>query len=132
MTLAVTAALHAARLQAVLTLLDAAASPATLQLYAGARPASAGGAVGAATLLAAIPLTRPAGSVDAGVLTLTQADDGLVLATGVAAWARAADGDGTPVFDCDVTDELGAGDITMPATQLYLGGAARITLAELE
>jgi len=81
--------------------------------------------------LVQISLTKPAGTVANGLLTLTQLDDGLIATTGVAKWARIVNGNGDTVGDCDCGKGLGAWEVQLADDQLYAGGAARITSAVL-
>lgn len=123
--------LHAtARLAATLAFLDTGASNAEVHLYAGTRPADANTAPGASPLVE-IPLTKPAGTITAGVLTLTPAADGLIATTGTALWARVINAEGTTVFDADVGQGEGAWEVQLETTQLYAGGDCKLLTATL-
>lgn len=113
----------AAALAATLAALNAGSTGATIALYATVRPAI--GADAGAAALATFTLPTPAGSIAAGVLTLANADNALILTTGVALWARVS-ANGNVVFDCDVSDTAGTATIRLAATQLYAGGSVSL------
>lgn len=127
--LEITTALNDARLQAVVDFLAQGTENATVTLYSGDRPAV--GETPTGTALVAIPLVEPSGTVSGGVLTLTSPPEEMVTTSGVATWARVANGNGIVAFDCDVSDEAGSGEITMQTTTLYAGGFARIVAGVL-
>jgi hypothetical protein len=98
-----------AMVDAVAAKIDAASgSPnaGRIRIYSGTQPASGGGALGAAVLLAEIPFGDPSfAAAAAGVAAANitgSIQDAAADATGTAAWARIVDGDGNTVFDCDV------------------------------
>ena len=74
---------------------------------------------------------QPAGTVAAGLLTLTQQEDGLISATGIATWARLVNGNDVTALDLDCTGTDGTGDVKLASTNLYLGGDARLVSAIL-
>ena len=113
----------AAALQATLNALDSGTTGATIAFYANARPAVGDAPVGAP--LATFTLPKPAGAIDAGVLTLAPVDDAFITATGIAVWARVSV-NGATLFDCDVSDTAGTATIRLATTQLYAGGSARL------
>lgn len=119
-----------ARLAGTLVFLDAGSEPARLRLYGGTRPATPA-MVPVSGLLVEIRLTKPAGSIAEGLLTLTQQADGLILATGVATWARLVNGQEITAMDLDCSGPEGDGDVKLASTQLYLGGDARLVSAIL-
>ena len=121
---------HNARLAATLAFLNAGAGSAALRIYAGTRPATPDTAAGG-TLLATIDLANPVGSINSGVLGLVAAGDGLIVATGVAAWARLFSADGGVALDLDCGDAASSADIMLASTQLYEGGFARLVSAEI-
>ena len=82
-------------------------------------------------MLVEIKLTKPAGTVAAGLLTLTQQEDGLITATGIATWARLVNGNDVTALDLDCTGTDGTGDVKLASTNLYLGGDARLVSAIL-
>lgn len=128
MTLRITTAHNEARLAATLAQLDAGTGNAAVQVYAGTKPATITGTPDSA-MLVAIELTKPAGTVASGALTLTQAADGLIASTGVATWARFVNGNGTVVMDADCSDMDGGAEVKLVTTQLYAGGDARLASA---
>jgi len=130
MTIAITTAHNDARLGGTLAYLDTGTGNAAVRIYGGTRPATPAD-VPTSAMLVQVGLTKPAGSVAAGVLTLTQLEDGLIAETGIATWARVVNGNGDTAFDCDCGEGAGAWELTLAQTQLYAGGAARITSAVL-
>ena len=121
--------LNEARLQGVVSFLDTGLANAKVQIYDATRPAFA--APPGNTPLVEVSLTKPCGTVSGGLLTLTQLEDGLIMRSGTATWARVINGDGLIAFDCDVSDGLGTGEIQFPEVTLFAGGAARMTSAVL-
>lgn len=113
----------AAALQATLTALNSGTTGATIATYATARPA-VGDAPGGDPLVT-FTLPKPAGTIDAGVLTLAPVDDAFITATGIAVWARVS-ANGATLFDCDVSDTAGTATIRLATTQLYAGGSVRL------
>lgn len=113
----------AAALQATLNALDSGTTGATIAIYATARPA-VGDAPGGDPL-ATFTFPKPAGAIDAGVLTLDPVDDAFITATGIALWARVSV-NGATLFDCDVSDTAGTAAIRLATTQLYAGGSVRL------
>lgn len=130
MTIAITQALNEARLQGTVAYLDSGTNNAKVLIFGGTRPATPNDAPGS-TALVEIELTKPCGTVAAGVLTLTQQADGLIAETGVATWARFVNGNGATAFDCDAGKGAGAWELQLAQAQLYAGGAARIVSAVL-
>lgn len=133
MTVTLSAAHNSARLTGTLAFLETGSGPARLRIYAGTRPASADEAPDpvASTLLVEIVLTQPAGTLANALLTLTPADDGLIVSSGNATWARLVNGDDQTAADFDCSDPEGDGEIKLVTTLLYLGGAARMVEAVL-
>jgi hypothetical protein len=125
MTITITPTHNEARLAGTLTFLDTGTANARMRLYGGTRPALATDAPGTA-MLVEIELTKPAGTVAANALTLTQVEDGLIAATGVAVWGRFVNGNGDAAFDADVDNGSNNGEIVMATTQLYAGGDAKL------
>jgi len=130
MTITITTAHNDARLGGTLAYLDTGTGNAAVRIHGGTRPATPAD-VPTSAMLVQVGLTKPAGSVAAGVLTLTQLEDGLIAETGIATWARVVNGNGDTAFDCDCGEGAGAWEVTLAQTQLYAGGAARITSAVL-
>ena len=128
MTIEISTALSAARLQAVLDQLDAGAGPARLRLYA--EPRTALGAAITATLLAEVALAEPSGVMAGGELTLSAPAVGTVTATGTPAWGVFVNGDGAPCLSAPVValapgDTAVAGAICLQVPVLYAGGEVR-------
>ena len=83
MTVAITQEHNEARLAGTLSFLDAGTNPARLRIYGGTRPPNPA-ATPTSAMLVEIALTKPAGTIAGGLLTLTQQEDGLIAATGIA------------------------------------------------
>ncbi len=127
MTLAISAAHNTARLQGTLAFADSGVQSSRIRLYASTRPTTGGDPIAAP--LVEITLAKPCGSIDAGVLTLVQADVGgdLIAETGTALWARWVNGDEMHVADGSVSDAAGDGDFKVTGTAgtiLYAGARA--------
>lgn len=130
MTVAITVEHNEARLAGTLAFLDEGPQPARLRIYGGVRPASPAD-VPSSAMLVEIALTKPAGTIAGGLLTLTQQEDGLITATGVATWARLVNGNDVTALDLDCSGTEGDGDVKLATTTLYLGGDARMVSAIL-
>ena len=130
MTVAITQEHNEARLAGTLSFLDAGSNTARLRIYGGARPPNPA-ATPTSAMLVEIELTKPAGTVAGGLLTLTQQADGLITATGVATWARLANGNDQTAMDMDCSDASGSGDVKLASTTLYQGGDTRLVSAIL-
>jgi len=111
------------RSQAIADAIGAGTGPGTMSFYTLPRTPLAGAAITTQTLLATVTCSDPAGTVSNGVLTFASiADDILADNTGNAGWMRVLESNGAWVVDMDVTDEVGAGPVKMPSTQIYAGG----------
>jgi hypothetical protein len=130
MTVAITVEHNEARLAGTLTFLDAGSNPARLRIYGGTRPETPA-TTPTSAMLVEIRLTKPAGAISNGLLTLTQQEDGLITASGIATWARLVNGDDVTALDLDCSGTDGNGDVKLASTTLYLGGDARIVSAIL-
>ncbi len=107
--------------------LDQGPNPAKMYVFGGAR-ASDIATLAAGAPLCIITLATPAGTVASGVLSLSQLEDGLILAGGLPTWCRVFNGDGLPCFDLDAGLE-GSGseaEAIFKATSLYPGGLLRL------
>jgi hypothetical protein len=113
----------AAALAATLIAINAGTTGATVSLYSTTRPADGADAGGAAQAVFTLPL--PAGTIDAGVLTLGVTPDALIMSTGIALWAR-IEANSVILLDCDVSDTEGTATIRLASTQLYAGGSVRL------
>ncbi len=125
MTIAITTAHNNARLAGTVAYLDTGTANAAVRVYGGTRPATPADTPTSA-MLVQVSLTKPCGTVDAGALTLTQLEDGLITETGTATWARIVNGDGATAFDCDAGQGAGAWTVQLAQVNLYAGGDARI------
>lgn len=133
MILTISAALNEARLQGVINFLAQGDANAWCGLYDGTQPAH-GGAI--TTLLSRITLVEPFGNITGGHLNVTTTPEYLVLATGIATWARFYNGNDQIAFDCDVSAINGNGVIKVASddpdvAQLYAGGLTRISSGTL-
>lgn len=128
MTLRITVAHNEARLEGTLSQLNAGTGNPAIQVYGGTKVDSITDTPGSA-MLVEITLTKPAGTIASGFLTLTQEADGLIAVTGIATWARFVDGDGVVVMDSDCSDMAGTAEVKLVSTQLYEGGDARLASA---
>lgn len=98
-----------------------------VRIYTAPRPASVAAGPGSATLLVAVPLADPAGTVDGPDLLLAQAADALITATGDPDWALLVDGNGQPCADLSAgpapTDPADpVPDVVINQPTLYAGG----------
>lgn len=130
MTIAITTEHNEYRLNGTLAHLNLGTGNAGVRIYGGARPPTPNDVPGSA-MLVQVSLTKPAGAVAAGVLTLTQLEDGLIATSGTAVWARVVNGAGTTSFDCDCGAGPGAWEVQLAQAALFAGGAARIVSAVL-
>lgn len=130
MTVAITVEHNEARLAGTLTFLDAGSNPARLRIYGGTRPETPA-TTPTSAMLVEIRLTKPAGTISNGLMTLTQQEDGLITASGIATWARLVNGDDVTALDLDCSGTDGNGDVKLASTTLYLGGDARMVSAIL-
>lgn len=130
MTITITPAHNEARLTGTLNHLDSGPGNATVFIYGGTRAAVVTDAPASAALVQ-VTLAKPCGVVADGLLTLHQLEDGMILNTGVATWARVVNAAGVTAFDCDCGEGAGAWEVQLAQANLYAGGAARITSAVL-
>lgn len=127
MSLTLSAALSNSYVDLIVDSVDGG-SAGTLKVYSGARPASPDDGVGAATLLATFTLGNPAfGSSASKVATVNTVAGVTAVATGTAAWFRAANSAGTAKFDGSVTATGSGGDLTLGSTSITSGGAVNLT-----
>lgn len=111
------------RLQVLAGALDAGSTPATLEIYTAARPAT-GAAITDQTLLGTLTFSQPCGTVNASaVLELgTITGETAALASADAVWARAKDGNGNFVTDLSVGTEGSGADIIINTVSIVEGG----------
>jgi hypothetical protein len=126
-TLTIADAYRTIRNDALVDGLDAGAAAGTLKIYSGSRPATPDDAI-TGTLLATVTCADPAfGASSSGVATLSDPASVTAVATATATHFRAADSDGNPVFDGDVTATGGGGDLTLATTSITSGLSVDIT-----
>jgi hypothetical protein len=120
--------LTAARKNAALDTLGAAASGGSLRVYAGSVPANADAALGGATLLASLALGAPAfASASGGVLTANAiTEDSAADATGTASFFRILASDGTTVLLQGTVGTSGA-DLNLNTVALTTGVAVQVS-----
>lgn len=111
---------------AIVDSIDAGASSGSVEIYNGARPADPSVAVTSQTKLVDFVLPEPAFgdavAVSGGATATAEAVDPVnAAAAGTASWFRVFDGDGDVVFDGDVTDTAGAGDMKVSSTTIVSG-----------
>lgn len=112
---------------ALVDLLDAGATGATIKPYTGSQPAGPGTAVGAQTLLGTLTCNSTAfGASSNGTATAASiTEDSSCDANGTAAWARWADSDGLAVFDTSIGTS--GADINFNTVTWAIGDAIQIT-----
>lgn len=129
MTFRIGPALSAAQIAATLTRADAGEGTSRVRLYTTSRPATPG--THSDTPQAEITLTKPCGSIVAGVLSLTPSAPAMVMSLGIPRWAEWIAADGAFLADGTVTDMDGDGDFRVEgaatpdgetAPMLYPGG----------
>ena len=124
--LAFSTALRTSRATAIVTALDAAATPGKFLLYTGTQPAS-GAAITTETLIGTCVLSKPCGTVTSGVLTfLAIADDPIADASGTIAWARGLNGDNNFVLDMSCGATGGAQALLFNTLSAQAGGVIQI------
>ncbi len=126
----ITAPFNEARLSGALGFLNTGSGAAQIRIYGGTRPASPL-AEPDSPMLAAVPLANPAGSVSGGVLSLVAEDEGLIVSTGIATWARIVNRNGDVAFDCDAGEGSGPWEVQLAQVQLFAGGGVRLLSAVL-
>lgn len=112
-------AVKTARMNAVITQIDAGAGPGTLEI----------GTTGFGSVLAILPLADPCGTAAAGVLTFDfdpDISDNSANATGTAAEARVKDSDGTVIIS-GLTVGLSAADIILDSLSITAGQTVTLT-----
>ena len=123
MTLGITVPVRNSMLQAIENAMDANNANGILIIYDGARPATNGANT---NVLAYLVLSKPAGSIAAGVLTFnTFGSEPAANATGTATWARVLSGNLIPVYDCSVGTS--AADIILNTTSIVQNAAVNVT-----
>lgn len=120
-----------ARWQIIQSSIDAAASPGRLTLYAGDIPDAGGTLPANAVELVSYELKKPCARITNGILMFHLPDEEMVIADGIASWARFADGANNPVLDLDVGDMNSSAGVRLPQVNLFAGGIVRPVLAKL-
>lgn len=118
MTMALSATVRTATMQAIIT---AAGASALLDLYTTARPAS-GAAITTQTLLSSNVCASVLGVAAAGVLTFNAVASAVAAATGTAVWARLTTSAGVFVADFDV-----GSDVTLNTSSIVAGANVSVT-----
>lgn len=114
-----------------LAFLNTGTGTAAVRAYGGTRAANADTAPGT-TLLVEIPLENPAGSVDAGALTLAPATAGMIANSGTATWVRAVNRNGDAAFDMDAGLVGSGAECEMSEVILFAGGLVSVVSAVLQ
>ena len=114
--------------QTLVSRLDAPASPAYVEVYAGAIPASVATAIGAQTKLGTCTMgADPSATSSAGLITFAPINQENAAVTGGAAgFMRVFKGDGTAWADLDVGDMESTATAKMNTTTIVAGGPIRI------
>lgn len=125
MAVSYTTTLRSSIMTAVLAAIDAGSGPGLIKIYSGTVPANVGASLGAATLLATLTLSDPAGTVSSGALTFsTITQDSSADASGTPTFARVTDSDGNAALQCSAG--VGSGDLNCAAA-IVSGSPVQIT-----
>lgn len=106
--------------------INAGTEASKLVVYSGARPTNPTDAITTQVKLIEFDLPDPAFGAATEVGTTATAianavDPSVALADGTASFFRIIDGDGNPVFDGDVSNTAGTGDLKLSATSVIAG-----------
>lgn len=127
MTVRLSTATRNALVAAVAAAVDAGSGPGTAKVYTGTAPAN-GDAAETGTLLVTVTLGDPAfGAPSNGVITATDPAAATAVANGTAGWFRLEDSTGANVYDGDVTQTGGGGDMQLATTAITSGLSVDIT-----
>lgn len=114
--------------QAFQVLLDSGTGPGYLEIRTGPQPATADDAPTGIILGTLTFSALSAPPAVGGTLTFSPiGEDAEADNTGAAAWARAYNGDGDKVFDCDVGESGSGATIELNTVNVVAGGPIRIT-----
>ena len=118
-------AVRNAKLQAIVTAIDAGSGNGTLTLYNGTKPAT-GAAITTQVALADLTFPKPSGTITGGVLTFgTITADPSANVTGTATWLRIKDSAGT--FVADFTVGTSSAEVIITTTSVVSGQQVSIT-----
>ena len=119
------------RLAVIGNALDAGTVGGMLRVYSGPRPET-GQALVEQIVLVELRLPKPCVlSLAGGRLVFAPIGEVLCRRSGIAAWARLADGDGRWVADLDAGLAGSGAELELSALQLFAGGAVNVNLAEI-
>lgn len=108
-------------LLAIKQCIDSGISNGKIRIYTAPKPLSPMDTPTGVQLVEII-LTKPCGNISTNTLYLTQQSDSIIMASGVASWARILNSDNLPILDMDCSDANGTGDLKLSETILYAGG----------
>ena len=111
---------------AIVDALDTGTGSGSIEIYNGSRPANPSVAISSQTKLVDFVLPEPAfgnaAAVSGGATATANAVTPVnAVAAGTASWFRAFDGDNNALFDGDVTDTTGSGDMKVSSTTIVNG-----------
>jgi len=125
-----TVAFNEAALAGRLNFLNTGTGVAVIEIYGGTRPVTAATAT-SEPLLVSIELQNPAGVVDLGTLELFAVEPALILASGLATWARVKNRNGDTAFDMDAGAVGSGAECELSQTSLFAGGLVSLVSAVL-
>ena len=96
-------------------------------VYADTRPLTPNTAVADQVLLATFDFSATAGTTEDGVWTVGSISAAMVVATGIAAWARFIDSEDVTIMDVDVGVTGSASALELDSCSLAAGGYVSIT-----
>ena len=126
MSIRIASAAAIAACNAINALVDGGSAGGKLNIYAGSRPATVDTAVSGQTLLVSFTLGDPSFGAatdvtDGGQATANSIAAVQAAATGTATWFRVFDSDNAPIFDGDVTNTAGSGDLKLSSVSIVSG-----------
>lgn len=126
MTLKFADAVAIAQCNAAVDAIDLGAADGSVEIYNSPRPANPSVAITSQTKLVDFVLPAvafgAAGAVTGGAQATANAVDGVAAAAnGTASWFRIFDGDGNALWDGDVSDTAGSGDMKVSSTTIVSG-----------
>lgn len=127
MALGISTTVRNNRLTQISNAVDGGPGAATIKIYDGTRPATAGSTT---TLLVTLTCSDPSfAAASGGTMTLATVTAATAVAAGTATWARVSDSTGTFVFDCSVGTS--GADINLNSVSLSIGQNVSITSGTL-